>query len=91
MKRSTPQASSADSHVPVRPLTRLTQWGEFRAGAKATLPLVVGAIPFGIIFGAVAVNSGLSVWSTAALSLFVFAGSSQFVAAASWPAVRDSP
>jgi len=34
---------------------------EFWAGAKDTLPLVVGAIPFGIIFGAVAVNSGLSV------------------------------
>jgi 4-azaleucine resistance transporter AzlC len=48
---------------------------------RATLPLVVGATPFGIIFGAVAVNSGLSAWATAALSLFVFAGASQFVAA----------
>jgi 4-azaleucine resistance transporter AzlC len=53
---------------------------EFRAGMRATLPLVVGAIPFGIIFGAVAVNSGLSVWATAGMSAFVFAGSSQFVA-----------
>jgi 4-azaleucine resistance transporter AzlC len=70
----------ADTHAPVQP-PRAEQWREFRAGAKATLPLVVGAIPFGIIFGAVAVNSGLSVWTTAALSLFVFAGSSQFVAA----------
>jgi 4-azaleucine resistance transporter AzlC len=60
---------------------RAAQWREFRAGARATLPLIVGAIPFGIIFGAVAVNSGLSVWTTAALSLFVFAGASQFVAA----------
>ena len=72
----------ADSHVPVQPARpRAEQWREFRAGAKATLPLVVGAIPFGIIFGAVAVNSGLSAWATAALSLLVFAGSSQFVAA----------
>ncbi|MBP8292946.1 MAG: AzlC family ABC transporter permease [Caldilineaceae bacterium] len=54
---------------------------EFWAGVKATLPMVVGAIPFGIIFGAVAVNSGLSAWATAAMSAFVFAGSSQFVAA----------
>lgn len=61
--------------------TRASQWREFRAGARATLPLVVGATPFGIIFGAVAVNSGLSGWATAALSLFVFAGASQFVAA----------
>ena len=54
---------------------------EFWAGVKNTLPMVVGAIPFGIIFGAVAVNSGLSAWATAAMSAFVFAGSSQFVAA----------
>jgi 4-azaleucine resistance transporter AzlC len=48
---------------------------------RATLPLVIGAIPFGIIFGAVAVNSGLSAWATAAMSAFVFAGSSQFIGA----------
>ncbi len=64
--------------TPARPPTKR---GEFWAGAKDTLPLVVGAIPFGIIFGAVAVNSGLSVAATAALSLFVFAGASEFVAA----------
>ena len=33
---------------------------EFWAGVRATLPLVLGAIPFGIIFGALAVNSGVS-------------------------------
>ena len=60
---------------------RTEQWREFRAGARATFPLIIGATPFGIIFGAVAVNSGLSAWGTAALSLFVFAGASQFVAA----------
>lgn len=60
---------------------RAEQWHEFRAGARDSLPLIIGATPFGIIFGAVAVNSGLSVWATAALSLFVFAGASQFVAA----------
>jgi 4-azaleucine resistance transporter AzlC len=62
-------------------LRQADHWREFRAGGKATFPLIVGAIPFGIIFGAVAVNSGLSGWATAALSLFVFAGSSQFIAA----------
>lgn len=55
--------------------------GEFWHGVRATLPLVIGAIPFGIIFGALAVNSGLSVGATAAMSAFVFAGSSQFIAA----------
>jgi len=54
---------------------------EFLNGVKATFPLVVGAIPFGIIFGALAVTSGLSSWGTMSMSLFVFAGSSQFIAA----------
>ncbi|MEZ4668697.1 MAG: AzlC family ABC transporter permease [Anaerolineae bacterium] len=54
---------------------------EFLAGIRDTFPLVVGAIPFGIIFGALAVNSGISPAGTMGLSLFVFAGSSQFIAA----------
>jgi 4-azaleucine resistance transporter AzlC len=54
---------------------------EFLNGMKATLPLVVGAIPFGIIFGALAVTSGLSPQGTLGMSLVVFAGSSQFIAA----------
>jgi len=58
-----------------------TRSSEFWRGVKTTFPLVVGAIPFGIIFGALAVNSGISVAATVAMSAFVFAGSSQFVAA----------
>jgi 4-azaleucine resistance transporter AzlC len=54
---------------------------EFWNGVKATFPLVVGAIPFGIIFGALAVTSGLSPAGTMGMSLIVFAGSSQFIAA----------
>lgn len=54
---------------------------EFWLGAKDTFPLVVGAIPFGIIFGAVAVTSGISPSGTMAMSAIVFAGSAQFIAA----------
>lgn len=54
---------------------------EFWLGVRDTVPVIVGAIPFGIIFGALAINAGLSVYATLAMSLFVFAGSSQFVAA----------
>lgn len=53
---------------------------EFLAGAKATFPLIVGAIPFGIIFGTLAEPSGLSVWGALAMSVIVFAGSAQFIA-----------
>ncbi|MEM9088361.1 MAG: AzlC family ABC transporter permease [Cyanobacteria bacterium P01_F01_bin.53] len=45
------------------------------------IPLIVGAIPFGIIFGTLAITNGLSVGATLAMSAFVFAGSSQFIAA----------
>jgi len=52
---------------------------EFLAGARDTFPLLVGAFPFGIIFGALGVTSGLTPWAAAAMSAFVFAGSAQFI------------
>ena len=42
--------------------------------------MIVGAIPFGILFGALAINAGISLAATLGISLFVFAGSAQFVA-----------
>ena len=58
-----------------------TQGREFLLGMRDTLPLLVGAIPFGILYGALAVTAGLSLPATLAMSLIVFAGSSQFIAA----------
>lgn len=58
-----------------------TPASELLAGIRGILPLVVGAIPFGILFGALATSVGVSWWATMGLSLIVFAGSSQFVAA----------
>lgn len=49
-------------------------------GAKDMVPLLVGTAPFGVIFGALAIASGLSPLATMGMSLFVFAGSAQFVA-----------
>ena len=56
------------------------QAAEFMAGAKAIVPLVIGAIPFGIIFGTLAQSSGLSFAGAIAMSAVVFAGSAQFIA-----------
>ena len=58
-----------------------TRRGEFWNGFKDTFPLVVGAIPFGIIFGALAVTGGVTPGGALAMSAIVFAGSSQFIAA----------
>ncbi|MCW5875864.1 MAG: AzlC family ABC transporter permease [Anaerolineales bacterium] len=51
------------------------------AGMRDTVPLLVGAAPFGLIFGALALAAGMSPLGVAAMSAFVFAGSSQFIAA----------
>ena len=59
---------------------RTSPWQEFWAGARQTIPLIVGAIPFGIIFGTLAQTSGLSFAGALAMSACVFAGSSQFIA-----------
>jgi 4-azaleucine resistance transporter AzlC len=53
---------------------------ELLAGVRDTIPLIIGAIPFGIIFGTLATGSGLSPVATMAMSAFVFAGSAQFIA-----------
>ena len=53
---------------------------EIAAGFKITIPFMVGAAPFGVIFGALATAQGLHPLETLSLSLFVFSGSAQFVA-----------
>ncbi|MEJ2486675.1 MAG: AzlC family ABC transporter permease [Anaerolineales bacterium] len=53
---------------------------EFFKGINRTLPLLLGAFPFGLIYGALAVSSGFSLPAVMAMSVFVFAGSSQFIA-----------
>jgi 4-azaleucine resistance transporter AzlC len=53
---------------------------EFAQGARDMLPMLLGAVPFGIIFGSLAGAAGLSAWQTIGMSLLVFAGSAQFIA-----------
>jgi 4-azaleucine resistance transporter AzlC len=49
-------------------------------GLVATLPMMISAFPFGLIFGALATSHGLSPLATLSMSLFVFSGSAQFIA-----------
>ena len=49
-------------------------------GALASVPMIIGGIPFGILFGSLAMSYGLSPWFAIAMSSIVFAGSAQFVA-----------
>lgn len=52
----------------------------FLAGVRAELPLLIGVFPFGLIYGALALNAGLTPLASQLMSSIVFAGSSQFVA-----------
>jgi 4-azaleucine resistance transporter AzlC len=49
------------------------------AGARATLPLITSVAPFGMLFGALGVASGISARLTMSMSPLIFAGSAQFL------------
>ena len=53
----------------------------FLEGARAEAPILIGVFPFGLIYGALAVNSGLSTTAAQLMSSIVFAGSAQFITA----------
>ncbi len=74
-------SASTDLSHPGGPALADSRGRTFWAGVRATIPLLVGASPFGMVFGAVAVQSGLSPAATQAMSALVFAGSAQFIAA----------
>ncbi len=53
---------------------------EFLRGARDQLPILLGVVPFGVIFGALAVSAGIPALEAQSFSLFIFAGSAQFIA-----------
>ena len=57
------------------------QWRELSRGIRAELPITLGVIPFGMIYGVLAIAAGLSPGQAQAMSSIVFAGSAQFIAA----------
>lgn len=53
----------------------------FAIGVRALLPMLLGVIPFGVIYGVVALQSGISPLAAVLMSSIVFAGSAQFLLA----------
>lgn len=53
----------------------------FWDGIKAEIPLLIGVFPFGLIYGALAINAGLTTLAAQLTSSIIFAGSSQFITA----------
>ena len=58
----------------------------FLAGVRAELPLLLGVVPFGMIFGVLGLAAGLPGWAVVLSSSLIFGGSSQVVFAQLWGA-----
>lgn len=70
--------AKAAPHVQWLPTSR---GSEFWAGVMGVAPLLLGVIPFGLIYGVLAVSIGLAVPMAQGMSALVFAGSAQFITA----------
>lgn len=53
----------------------------FLLGFRAVTPLLLGVAPFGVIYGVIALQSGIPPFAAMAMSSIVFAGSAQFLLA----------
>ncbi|WP_166361299.1 AzlC family ABC transporter permease [Pseudomonas akapageensis] len=51
----------------------------YSRGVRDSTAMAVGIIPFGLIFGTLAGAAHLSLWQAVGMSLFVYAGSAQFI------------
>ena len=51
----------------------------FFKGIKDTSPLMIPVVPFGIIFGVLAIDLGLTPLTTIAMSVIIFGGASQII------------
>ncbi len=60
----------------------------FFAGIRAELPILLGVIPFGLIYGVLALQSELPQSIAFAMSSVVFAGSAQVLPHSSLPLAR---
>ncbi len=62
-------------------MTVSTRHAEFWSGVRDEAPILLGVAPFGLVFGALAVNARISTAAAQAMSSVIFAGSAQFIAA----------
>ncbi|HLZ55936.1 MAG TPA: AzlC family ABC transporter permease [Ktedonosporobacter sp.] len=58
-----------------------TPHSEFLHGIRDELPILIGVLPFGMIYGVAALSAGIPASIAQAMSAIVFAGSAQFVIA----------
>jgi len=59
----------------------MTHTQAFSLGLRSVMPMLLGVAPFGVIYGVVALQSGIPALAAMAMSSIVFAGSAQFLLA----------
>ncbi len=59
----------------------MTPAAAFLLGVRALMPMHLGVVPFGVIYGVVALSSGIPPLAAVLMSSIVFAGSAQFLLA----------
>src|SRR5690606_30167999 len=59
--------------------THPSRAADFMSGVRHGIPVMVASAPFGFLFGALAVQNGLSIGDALLMSITVFAGASQMV------------
>lgn len=60
-------------------LPGMTRFPAFLVGVRALLPMLLGVVPFGVIYGVIALQSGIPPLAAILMSSLVFAGSAQFL------------
>jgi len=66
------------------PSARNRFWSQFTLGARACLPVCISVAAYGVVWGVLARQAGLSLLEVVLMSGLVFAGSAQFVALDQW-------
>jgi 4-azaleucine resistance transporter AzlC len=64
----------------VEPSPRPNPSRAFRRGVLATVPMQIATIPFGLVFGALAIEIGLNLTETMTMTILIVGGVSQLVA-----------
>ena len=67
-------------------MSKHSSWQEFSLGVRAQLPLQLGVVPFGMVFGVLGLAAGLTPLETVLMSSLVFGGASQVVFVQLWSA-----
>jgi 4-azaleucine resistance transporter AzlC len=70
-----------------KPVSAYYSWAGMVEGARLAMPVMPGIVVFGMAFGALAAQKGLTLLEATLMSAVVYAGASQFVAIEMWPEI----